>query len=168
MPPPDLDELELLRDLNDTWEFYHLRKQAISKPHLTAIRKYAGKVWKTANDLSKILDQENDPADYLRSAFPVKELQVILQHLGRSAAATALFPKLQSPNEFFFGWQLPLVFEKHFKREAKYSRPSDGGAPGGPFIRFAAAVASALGLEVSAETVVKAIGAVRKENSKHR
>jgi hypothetical protein len=77
----------------------------------------------------------------------VSELQVILQHLQRTTIAASLKLKPQSPNEFFFGVQLPLVFEKHFKRGAKYSRPSNGGAPGGPFIRFAAAVASALDIK---------------------
>jgi len=168
VPPPDLDQLELLRDLNEAWIFYNLRKQAISKPHHAAIRKYARKVEKTANDLSKILGQENEAAGYFRGVFLVKELQVILQRLRETAATTGLFPKVQSPNEFFFGLQLPLVFEKHFKREAKYSRPSNGGAPDGPFIRFGTAVASALGLKISAETVAKAVGAVRKDNSTHR
>jgi hypothetical protein len=168
LPPPDLDQPELLRDLNTAWDFYRIRKQTISKPRNNAIRKYGGKVVNAANDLSEILNQENEAADYFRNVFPVNDLQIILRLLQRSAAAaTSPFPKLPSPNEFFFGVQLPIVFERHFKREAKYSRRSDGGPPKGPFIRFATAVACALGLEVSAETVVKAIGAARKGNSKH-
>jgi hypothetical protein len=166
--PPDLDQLELLCDLNEAWKFYHIRKQAISKPYNTAIRTYAGKVAKAANDLYKILDQKNEGADYFRGAFPVNELQVILQHLQRTTIAPSLKLKPQSPSELFFGWQLPLVFEKHFKWKAKYSRPSSGGAPGGPFIRFAAAVASALDIKVGTETVAKAISAVRKDNSRRR
>jgi hypothetical protein len=68
-PPPDLNQLELLRDLNETWKFYHIRKQAISEPNNTAIRKYAGKVAQAANDLSKILDQENEGADIFAVRF---------------------------------------------------------------------------------------------------
>jgi hypothetical protein len=167
-PPPDLDQLVLLCDLNEAWKFYQIRKQGISTPYNTAIRTYARKVAKAANDLSKILDQETEGAGYFRGAFPVNELQVILQQLRRTTIAPSLKLKPQPPNEFFFGVQLPLVFEKHFKREAKYSRPSDGGPPGGPFIRFAAAVASALDIKVSYETVAKAISAIRRDNLSRR
>jgi hypothetical protein len=108
--------------------------------------------------LSKILHQQSEPADYCRSLFPVSELQICLEHLRRSAVASCLFPKLPSPNEFFFGFQLPLVFEKHFKRKAGLSRPWEGQGPiTGPFIRFAQAVGRALGEEVAAETVAKAM-----------
>jgi hypothetical protein len=46
---------------------YFIRKQAISKPHNTAIRKYAGKVVNAANDLSEILDQENEVSNQMQA-----------------------------------------------------------------------------------------------------
>jgi hypothetical protein len=76
VPPPDLDQLELLRDLNNAWEFRKLRKQAVSKASRTIIRKYAEKVAKTANALSEI-----------GAAVPLTDLQIRLQHLRESAVA---------------------------------------------------------------------------------
>ena len=50
---------------------------------------------------------------------------------------------------------MPLIFEKYFDRPA--GRARNNGKPGGPMVRFIAAVFRELGIDVEDETVLRAI-----------
>ena len=71
----------------------------------------------------------------------------------------------------FLGDSLARLFDKHFgknpraKRAGSRSRdPHSKDAPTGPYVRFALAVMSELGREISPETVATAIKRVRKRD----
>ena len=55
-------------------------------------------------------------------------------------------------------------FRKHFAREPGYSRPHEGGAISGPFVRFAIAVCMEAGIHVSAETVAQYLKRARQRD----
>jgi hypothetical protein len=71
----------------------------------------------------------------------------------------------RSPKEWFVGEVLPGVFESNFGRTAKVSRPdpSKGRAKAadGPYIRFAVAVTREMRMQISPETVARALKDVR-------
>jgi hypothetical protein len=100
-----------------------------------------------------------------------------LAGLGRLAEAArykaAYFPSValyrlpRSPTELLAASELPKVFERHFGRPPGISRPRKGGAKAhGPYIRFAVAALSELGITnrgkpYAPETVARALTDVR-------
>ena len=71
-------------------------------------------------------------------------------------------------SHWLFGHALADVYQRHFLQEAGVSRPSEGGSPGGPYVRFALSVAKEIGVRKTTgdcygeESVAKALIAVRK------
>jgi hypothetical protein len=169
--PADLDTNSLLYDLNGAWNFYHTQLEN-SPGRRTALLRYATRVIRAANSLSEILKQSHQGADalhrFLGDRF-VDDLQVGLQRL--SGRAKMLQSPYSSPiptafglrpREFFLGYDLPRIFEKHFRREAGRSKAPEGGPPTGPFIRFAVAVSKELGQHTTAETIDRARKATKR------
>ena len=85
----------------------------------------------------------------------------------------ALFWLPRSPLEFFVANVLPSVFERHFKREARFSRASDGTQTGGPYIRFAVEALRELGITnkgkpYAPDTIARALSGVRAGRVRRR
>jgi hypothetical protein len=85
----------------------------------------------------------------------------------------ALYRLSRSPLEYFVANVLPIVFAHHFKREARFSRASDGTETGGPYIRFACAALRELGITnkgkpYAPETIARALGGVRAGRVRRR
>ena len=59
------------------------------------------------------------------------------------------------PNEWLAGVELPLIFEECFGRKLGRSRDING--PGGPTVRFIAAVMFEMGSQMEGETIVRAM-----------
>jgi hypothetical protein len=93
-------------------------------------------------------------------------VEFLAELFGR-AALRAEFTALRSDGcetavRLLFGAWLPPVFERHWGRRAGVVCSLASGAAGGPYVRFAAAVAAEFGLAVSAETVAAALKAARR------
>jgi len=85
----------------------------------------------------------------------------------------ALYRLPRSPLEFFVANVLPSVFERHFKRAARFSRAPDSKEIGGPYIRFAVATLKELGITkndkpYSPETIARALSGVRAGRVRRR
>jgi hypothetical protein len=85
----------------------------------------------------------------------------------------ALYLLPRSPLEFFVGNVLPSAFKRHFKREARVSRASDGTETGGPYIRFAVEALRELGITnkgkpYARDTIARALSDVRKGRVRRR
>ena len=140
-----------------------------SKGQRTKLRKYAENVHNALKASSDILNQESYEADIFRygwisRTFPLNDFRIRLQHLitlvatfqtSHSSPVTLRDALKESPEHWFLGHDLRCIFEKHFKLQATRSKKVDGSR--GPFVCFAIAVSSALGLDVSDSTVSKAM-----------
>jgi hypothetical protein len=85
----------------------------------------------------------------------------------------ALYRLPRSPLEFFVANVLPSVFERHFKRAARFSRASDGTETGGPYIRFAVEALRELGITnkgkpYAPDTIARALSDVRTGRVRRR
>jgi hypothetical protein len=165
--PSDLERQQLKDEINLAWKFYTDYTRLSSKGQRTKLRKYAGNVHKALNALSDVLNQESYEADIFRygwisRAFPLNDFRIRLHHLMTRVATfqtmcssplTLRDALKESPEHWFLGHDLRRIFEKHFKLQA--TRSVDGSR--GPFVCFAIAVSSALGMDVSDSTVSKAM-----------
>jgi hypothetical protein len=85
----------------------------------------------------------------------------------------ALYLLPRSRLEFFVANVLPSVFERHFKRAARFSRASDGTETGGPYIRFAVEALRELGITnkgkpYARDTIARALSGVRAGRVRRR
>lgn len=69
------------------------------------------------------------------------------------------------PVGHLFGCDLPAVYETHWRRKAGISRDVVTGDVGGPYVRFAQAVAGEMGVKASAETVAAAFKEAKRNLS---
>jgi hypothetical protein len=160
--PIGLDREQLKNDIEEAWRFYSDFQRNTSRGEQTQLRSYADKVWKAANALQEILDEESREADIFRysnlfrNVFLLTNFRIQLQRLPKYVAVFKSFYNNRtilrralgvSPNEWFFGMDLRCIFEKHFNRPAKRSQGSNK-RPDGPYFRFAMAVADAYKVEV--------------------
>ena len=80
----------------------------------------------------------------------------IVQLLTRSnVTIRARYDRIPSANDWLAGIELPLIFEDFFNRKPGRSRVND--KPGGPAVRFIAAVMSEIGSPLAEETIVRAM-----------
>ncbi len=180
--PQNINRKQLVYDISRAWNFYHNYRKETSKGRRTALLKYTKQVMGAANALSELLGQSHEEADDFRkfvshAAFPLSEFRTRLQRLPGLARSLHNSYDVQmpirpayglTPTEFFLGYDLAHIFEKHFKRKSARSRSYMGGTPYGPFISFAGAVCGALGLSVTAETTSKAITEASKRGLRRR
>lgn len=80
----------------------------------------------------------------------------------------------RNPFDFVVGVLFRQVFEHHFLSEATVSRPSSGGSANSPFIRFASAALTELGIQKSSgasyqsETIAKALTHAKNGRSRRQ
>jgi hypothetical protein len=127
------------------------------------------KIRKCASDLFDVLERPLDLelAESIwagLNSVSSRELQLALKELhgavSNSSASSATAKKR---------WcicHLADIFERHFRRTAKVSRPPHGGKLTGPFVRFVESIAAANGFAMSVETIPPALAERRRANCK--
>jgi hypothetical protein len=177
---PTLDKTELRKDILAAWDFYQGYKRGQSKGGRTKQRKYAGKIASKAKKFFELLDDTRPEAYEVRNLISIRfaerdrgpsldalkydivKLETMAESVVRRCAGEAsLRGALSMPPSFWLiGHDLAQVFQEHFQRSATRRRGPDG-LPDGPFVRFVTAATAELGEPFLAETVSKAISAVR-------
>jgi hypothetical protein len=127
------------------------------------------KIQKCASELFDVLER---PLDLELSAsiwaglnsVSSRELQLALKELHGAVSNSSAFGATAKKS-----WCICLladIFERHFRRVAKVSRPPHGGKLTGPFVRFVESIAAASGIAMSAESIPPALAARRRGNCK--
>jgi hypothetical protein len=143
-------------------------------------RKYAGEIASKSGKFFQLLDDGPPEAYEVRNLISIRfaerdrgpsldalkydivKLETMAESVVRRCAGEAsLRGALSMPPSFWLiGHDLARVFQEHFQRSATRRRGPDG-LPDGPFVRFVTAATAELGEPFLAETVSKAISAVR-------
>jgi hypothetical protein len=171
--PLTLVKSELVRDINDAWNFYENFKRDNAKGANTKRSEYAKSVACKAHELFDLLNSSDPNEEYARifigKWISLDALTQTILKLERTAGkAQRKFGEGSSlravlgltPSFWFLGHSLVGVFEKHFRIKATRTRLD--GQPSGPYIRFATAVTATFGEPFVDETITKAISEVRK------
>lgn len=185
--PADLDRERLAADLSRGVFGYEVRRLFHKPPTEQAVQGRLERLSKAADwlenelpthrnrldwEVLNILDNEEGAfhGSVTRFCAHLRWLKSVVAR-ARNRDRAVITPSIKQPwgaEYWFFGEELPAVFERHFGRKAGRSRPPSGGLASGPYIRFALAVAVLLGLRKStgqlygAETIVRAVQRYRK------
>jgi hypothetical protein len=184
--PADLDRDRLAADLSRAVFGYEARRLFQRPPSEEAVRARLGRIEEAIGILYKELPTNRSRLDWeLLNVLDNEEgashgsVAGFIDHLRwltgvvtrrREQAKVVITPRAREPwgaEYWLFGEALPPIFERHFRRKAGGSRATSGGAPAGPYIRFALAVADlsvrkSTGRPYGAETITKALYNYRK------
>ena len=140
---------------------------------LNSIRRHASKLMKLlkADDADRGIIRSVWPITPERPAHLLPQMTFLVEtidamtgmqrRLGDLAEQTnAKLGVSGSALQWLTGTLLPAVYLKHFRKEARISRSSDG-TPGGPYVRFARQGLAELKIECSDETIASALRMVR-------
>jgi len=130
-----------------------------------AIVKSMKRISKTAESLAAAVKQNDDATQLVAQMLPLAltttaELIILATHVEQvlnesSVALRARYDRIPSANEWLAGIELPLIFEDFFYRNPGRSRVND--KPGGPTVRFIAAVMREIDSQLAEETIVRAM-----------
>ena len=132
-----------------------------SKARTHAIVKSMKRVRNAAESLAAVIKENEDTRELLVEQLAsiqqlIGSVSNIVQLLTRSnVAIRARYDRIPSANDWLAGIELPLIFEDFFYRKPGRSRVND--KPGGPAVRFIAAVMSEIGSPLAEETIVRAM-----------
>ena len=159
--PDDLNRMALWIAVKQAADdhMYVDRYRARARTH--AIVKSMKRVRNAAESLAAVIKENEDTIEFLTEQLgSIEQLIVsvsnIEQLLTKSRVAIrARYDRIPSANDWLAGVELPLIFEDFFYRKAGRSRVND--KPGGPAVRFIAAVMREIDSPLVEETIVRAM-----------
>jgi hypothetical protein len=163
--PADFNRNALLTAIEQAMAAQKIIDRSRKGPRARGIAKIMNRIRVEAKALTALLQENDDVLDLIRKEVPsvledVDRLRVVAEvlkqtHSKPSEAALALYGRIPSSSEWLAGVELPLIYEDCFHRKAGRSRT--GGKPGGPTVRFVAAVMLEVGLPLAADTIIRAM-----------
>jgi hypothetical protein len=161
--PVDLDRTRLRHDL-DKFLVAYLKFMANTKKQQKLRSWLASKIQACTSELFDILEKPLDIelAEEIWAGLEsvsTRELQLALKELYEAVSFH------RSPATARNAWcvcYLAPIYERYFREEAKTSRPSHGGKPTGPFVRFVISVAKKNGIAMSPESIPPALARWRR------
>jgi hypothetical protein len=133
----------------------------------SVVRKGVQRIRQAAETLNARLKENNDAWQWIAELMPPGSEELIIrficaaeaveQTLGESdqRIVSKYSPRIPTASEWLAGVELPLVFEKFFRR--KEGRSRSGGKPSGPTVRFVNAVMTEVDTPFSEESIVRAM-----------
>jgi hypothetical protein len=159
--PNDLNRMALWIAIKEATDAKKSFDRYRSRRRTHAIIKSMKRVRKRAESLAAIIKENEDTVDLMteqlasieRLIFRVSDIEQLLTK--SSVDIQARYDRIPSASDWLAGIELPLIFEDFFHRKPGRSRVN--GKPGGPAVRFIAAVMPEIHSPLAVETIVRAM-----------
>ena len=159
--PGDLNRMALWTAIKQAAESKESVDRYRSRARTHAIVKSMKRVRNAAESLAAVIKENEDTIEFLTEQLgSIEQLIVSVSNIEQlltksSVAIRARYDRIPSANDWLAGVELPLIFEDFFYRKAGRSRVND--KPGGPAVRFIAAVMREIDSPLVEETIVRAM-----------